>query len=158
MEYDDFVSYRESVENQNNNNNNENNDDNENDNNSSLTRSEILRLMQEGNSRETDNDEDDVSDTYEYDEKKKEKLLLELDEFQYKHIQKYNVLMEEKCVICFENFKRVDIIKELPCKHIYHKDCILKWLKDSNICPLCKYDLTKDIIEYEDDQETENEN
>ena len=153
MEYDDFVSYRENIDNQNNENNNFNNNENGN---NSLTSTDILRLIQERNNRETDDEEDDISDTYEYDEIKKEKLLLELNEFQYKHIKKYNALIEEKCVICFENFKRVDIIKELPCKHIYHKDCILKWLNDSNLCPLCKYDLTKDIIDYEYEQESEN--
>ena len=152
MEYDDFVTYRENIDNQHNENNNHNNNENIN---NSLTSTDILRLMQEENHRESD-EEDDVSDTYEYDEMKKQKLLLELDEFQYKHIKKYNALIEEKCVICFENFKRVDIIKELPCKHIYHKDCILKWLNDSNLCPLCKYDLTKDIIDYEYEQESEN--
>ena len=77
---------------------------------------------------------------------KKKNFILELDEFQYKHILKYSVIKEDKCAICIQKFKGVDIIKEFPCKHIFHKTCILKWIKRSNICPLCKYDISNDVM------------
>ena len=80
---------------------------------------------------------------------KKDKFILELNEFQFKHIKKYSKSKENKCAICLLNYKSSDIIKEIPCKHFYHKICILKWLKTSNICPLCKYDITNDIQKYE---------
>ena len=76
---------------------------------------------------------------------KRKKLILELNEFQYKHIKKYSSIKEKKCSICLNKYKSPDIIKEFPCKHIFHKTCILKWLKNSDICPICKYDISGDI-------------
>ena len=79
-------------------------------------------------------------------DKKKDYLFLEMDQYQYKHIQKYDSRKETECAICLEEFKRNDIIKEFyRCKHIFHKECLKSWLKRSNVCPLCKHDLTEDI-------------
>ena len=96
------------------------------------------------------NDEDDDMEGGEEDEedlflKKRNQFILELDEFQFKHLKKYSALKEDKCAICLQKYKGVDIIKEFPCKHIFHKNCIFKWLKKSNVCPLCKYDITNDV-------------
>ena len=79
--------------------------------------------------------------------KKRAELILELDEFQYKHISKYSSRKEDTCAICNQTFKGTDIIKEFCCKHIFHKKCLLKWLQTSNFCPLCKYNLMDDIKE-----------
>ena len=81
--------------------------------------------------------------------KKRNRFILELDEFQYKHVKKYSTIKEDKCAICLQKYKGVDIIKEFPCKHIFHKNCILKWIKSSNNCPLCKYDITNDVKKVE---------
>ncbi len=100
-----------------------------------------------------DNDLDDEDDDMEGGEddeediflKKRNQFILELDEFQFKHLKKYSALKEDKCAICLLKYKGADIIKEFPCKHIFHKNCIFKWLKKSNVCPLCKYDITNDV-------------
>ena len=76
---------------------------------------------------------------------KKKKFILELDEFQFKHLEKYSALKEEKCPICLQKYKGADMIKEFPCKHIFHKECIFKWLNKSNVCPLCKYDISDNV-------------
>ena len=79
-------------------------------------------------------------------DKKKDDLFVEMDQYQYKHIQKYDSRRETECAICLEESKRNDIIKEFyKCKHIFHKDCLKNWLKRSNVCPLCKHDLTDEI-------------
>ena len=87
--------------------------------------------------------------------KKRNQYILELDEFQFKHLKKYSALKEDKCPICLQKYKGADIIKEFPCKHIFHKNCIFKWLKKSNKCPLCKYDITNDVnkvtLKYDDE-------
>lgn len=44
------------------------------------------------------------------------------------------------CAICLEPYQnRVTIIRELPCGHIFHPDCIDEFLSEcSSLCPLCK--------------------
>ena len=92
-----------------------------------------------------DNDEGNNQNLTDF-EKKKHDLFLEMDEYQYKHIQKYESRKETECAICLEQFKGIDIIKSFyKCEHIFHKACLKKWLKRSNLCPLCKHDLTEDI-------------
>ena len=93
---------------------------------------------------EEENEEEENNELEIFNQKKK-KLILNLNEFQYKHIKKYTKNKEKKCPICLLKYKGPDIIKEFPCNHIYHKNCILKWLKKSNICPLCKYDITNEV-------------
>ena len=79
-------------------------------------------------------------------DKKKFELIVEMDEYQYKHIQKYDSRKETECAICIEEFKGVDIIKAFyKCEHIFHKKCLLDWLKKNNTCPLCNHDLSDDI-------------
>jgi len=38
---------------------------------------------------------------------------------------------ETCCQICLSGFSEGDNIKTLPCVHMYHTDCIDKWLKVS---------------------------
>ena len=92
---------------------------------------------------EENNNNNNLSDF----EKKKHDLFLEMDEYQYKHIERYDESRKEtECAICLEDFKGIDIIKAFyKCQHIFHKKCLENWLKRSNCCPLCKHDLTEDI-------------
>ncbi|XP_022734095.1 E3 ubiquitin-protein ligase RNF115-like [Durio zibethinus] len=46
------------------------------------------------------------------------------------------------CLVCFEDFSIVTEAGRLPCSHIYHIGCIVKWLKESNACPLCRYKMS----------------
>lgn len=44
--------------------------------------------------------------------------------------------IDNKCIICMDNLKNMI---ELECKHIFHIDCIKKWLIEySNSCPTCR--------------------
>lgn len=47
---------------------------------------------------------------------------------------------QPRCAICLEDYdNRVTIIRELPCGHIYHPDCIDEYLSEnSSLCPQCK--------------------
>ena len=98
---------------------------------------------------EDDEENEENEDDMELFIKKKKKFIMELDEFQFKHLKKYSALKEDKCPICLQKYKSADIIKEFPCKHIFHKNCIFRWLKSSNVCPICKHDLSEEINKIE---------
>ena len=62
-----------------------------------------------------------------------------LPEFKYKYMEKHMNRKENKCSICLEEFNINDRVKLFSCnQHIFHIDCIMKWLKNKDICPLCK--------------------
>ena len=42
------------------------------------------------------------------------------------------------CTICQDYFEADVKVKQLPCKHYFHKDCIIPWLKLHNSCPICR--------------------
>jgi hypothetical protein len=46
-----------------------------------------------------------------------------------------------ECIICREEFEDGLELTRLPCSHVYHGDCIVKWLEKSHCCPLCRYPL-----------------
>ena len=97
------------------------------------------------NNNNANNHNNNGGNLSEYDKKKKQ-LILEMDEYQYKHIQKYHSRKETKCAICLNEFLGLDIIKAFnKCEHIFHKVCLLNWLKKSDSCPLCKHNLKDDI-------------
>lgn len=50
---------------------------------------------------------------------------------------------QPQCHICLEHFKdRVTVIREAPCGHIFHPQCIDEFLSlNSSLCPICKKNL-----------------
>ena len=109
----------------------------------------IGNLNNDGNDSDEEEEEEE-EESEEEDEnqifnRKKVKYIKKMTEFEYKNIKKYSSIKEKKCCICLEKYKSSDIIKEYPCKHIFHKSCIFKWLKESNLCPICKHDISKAV-------------
>uniref|UniRef100_T1JPH6 RING-type domain-containing protein n=1 Tax=Strigamia maritima TaxID=126957 RepID=T1JPH6_STRMM len=47
----------------------------------------------------------------------------------------------EVCVICLEEEKIGQRVKDLPCSHVFHSKCIDTWLVKNYSCPLCRKDL-----------------
>ncbi|CAD7700453.1 unnamed protein product [Ostreobium quekettii] len=46
-----------------------------------------------------------------------------------------------RCPICLDCFGRGDMLRVMPCKHKYHKDCLDKWLKIKATCPICNLNI-----------------
>ena len=42
------------------------------------------------------------------------------------------------CIICMELFNENELVKQLPCGHIFHGECIDQWLGEQKNCPFCK--------------------
>ncbi|KAI8532464.1 hypothetical protein RHMOL_Rhmol11G0216300 [Rhododendron molle] len=49
-----------------------------------------------------------------------------------------------QCAICLDTiFAGIKNVTGLPCSHIYHTNCIARWLRKSNSCPLCRIYVKK---------------
>ena len=35
----------------------------------------------------------------------------------------------EDCAVCKEEFKIDEELNQIPCKHVFHTDCVMPWLK-----------------------------
>ena len=45
----------------------------------------------------------------------------------------------KSCSICLEKINNNDIKNAtLECGHIFHSDCILKWIENKSNCPICR--------------------
>lgn len=44
----------------------------------------------------------------------------------------------EPCCICQEEYNEGEELGMLECEHGFHSQCIKKWLKQKNLCPICK--------------------
>ncbi|XP_029299652.1 RING finger protein 24 isoform X1 [Cottoperca gobio] len=45
--------------------------------------------------------------------------------------------LHEICAVCLEEFKQKDELGICPCKHAFHRKCLIKWLEVRKVCPLC---------------------
>ncbi|KAL2924682.1 hypothetical protein RDABS01_019387 [Bienertia sinuspersici] len=45
------------------------------------------------------------------------------------------------CCICLASYIDDDELRELPCSHFFHAECVDRWLKINATCPLCKYEI-----------------
>ena len=45
---------------------------------------------------------------------------------------------KETCCVCMDEHKPGQMMRTLPCMHVFHLKCIDKWLKTSLECPVCK--------------------
>ena len=58
-----------------------------------------------------------------------------LDSNELKNLTK---LSKDNCLICQEKYKINTEVLYMPCLHLYHKECIIRWLINNDKCPTCK--------------------
>lgn len=55
-------------------------------------------------------------------------------------------ILLQVCCICLSKYANNDELRELPCAHFFHKECVDKWLKINALCPLCKGEVGDKIL------------
>jgi E3 ubiquitin-protein ligase BIG BROTHER-like protein len=71
-----------------------------------------------------------------------EETIASLPVSKYSEIDKNDSTTAKTCNICLSDYESDDHVLTLPvCGHLYHQDCITKWLKINKVCPVCKHEL-----------------
>ncbi|KAK8571664.1 hypothetical protein V6N13_047321 [Hibiscus sabdariffa] len=52
-----------------------------------------------------------------------------------------------ECMICLEKLgsSKTKVVTSMPCSHLFHGDCIEKWLNTSCLCPLCRFSVPENF-------------
>ncbi|KAJ0726914.1 putative transcription factor C2H2 family [Helianthus annuus] len=64
---------------------------------------------------------------------------------------------DEMCAVCKDEISMGEKVAQLPCRHVYHGDCIVPWLSIRNTCPVCRFELPTDDVDYERSKNREND-
>ncbi|TVU37149.1 hypothetical protein EJB05_10449, partial [Eragrostis curvula] len=71
---------------------------------------------------------------------------------------------EEECVVCLSGIEEGEEVRELKCRHLFHRSCLDRWLlarpAAAATCPLCRCQLLQaaeeaDLAEEEEEEEEE---
>ena len=66
--------------------------------------------------------------------------------------------VENSCAVCKEEFEIGQNLILMPCKHYFHIDCLLPWLNERNSCPVCRFELPTDDVDFENRKRNGNVN
>ncbi|KAJ4943917.1 hypothetical protein JOQ06_006410 [Pogonophryne albipinna] len=47
-----------------------------------------------------------------------------------------------ECSVCKDDYSVGEIVRQLPCNHMFHNDCIVPWLEQHDTCPVCRKSLS----------------
>lgn len=61
-------------------------------------------------------------------------------------LEKVKMKLDNQCSICLEEFEsKLEEVTRMPCSHVYHAHCIVKWLEYNRLYPLCRFEMPKSI-------------
>lgn len=64
-----------------------------------------------------------------------EEEIHEIPEFKFN--QNQDSSEKKNCVICMEDIEQEENVKLLHCSHLFHSECLNKWLLEKSTCPMC---------------------
>ena len=111
-----------------------------------ISRLENLRTINIIHNEEDDDGDDADSERDNKQSSNNETIINKLPESKLKDII-INKLNEEnkKCLICFDDYVNNDIVTYLPCLHFFHNNCVVKWIKEMPLCPICKLNIKNNL-------------
>ena len=66
--------------------------------------------------------------------------------------------VENTCAVCKDEFVVGQLCLLMPCKHHFHQECLIPWLKERNSCPVCRLELPTDDEDCEKRKKNNNRN
>ena len=45
---------------------------------------------------------------------------------------------QSHCAICLSEYGEKEVVSLLPCRHIFHGECLGVWLEENVSCPFCR--------------------
>ncbi|KAJ8900717.1 hypothetical protein NDN08_000018 [Rhodosorus marinus] len=54
---------------------------------------------------------------------------------------------DEQCTVCLCEYETGELVRRLPCNHVYHKNCLDKWMVKYANCPTCRSPVEEDKAE-----------
>ncbi|XP_026395898.1 RING-H2 finger protein ATL11-like [Papaver somniferum] len=66
----------------------------------------------------------------------------------FKHPDVKNTENVLECAVCLSTFEDGDMLRLLPCNHVFHTGCVDRWIvSESSTCPVCRRDLEDNVPE-----------
>jgi hypothetical protein len=62
---------------------------------------------------------------------------------------------EKSCSICLDEFVPESQLYTIPCKHLFHTDCLKDWVAENYKCPVCRCEIAKYKVDLEDEEDEE---
>lgn len=56
----------------------------------------------------------------------------------------------DECIICFNRLGNRAVLNKLSCGHLFHEECILRWIDTDGRCPVCRYACRKPFVTVHD--------
>ena len=57
---------------------------------------------------------------------------------------------EKNCSICLDEFLAESQLYTIPCKHLFHKECLTDWVAENYKCPVCRGEIAKYKVDFEE--------
>lgn len=62
------------------------------------------------------------------------------------HSDQWQHEVDPSCAVCLGEFCNGEMLRQLPCRHHFHKGCIDKWLCRNKRCPLCMAAIDEELV------------